>query len=295
MRRWVGILLFLALPAAAQQEVAAGVRLIRGAFVPGQQPDGNSVILDAPDGLIVFDTGRHVAHTRKILDLAGARKIAAVLNSHWHLDHIGGNVLIRQEQPNTKIYASGALADARKGFLANYRKQLEEMGADRFRAEIDLIDAGDRLAPDVVIGKSGMMTIAGRELQVGLETYAVTAGDVWVFDPRSGVLFAGDLVTLPAPFLDTACPARWNETLDRLAKTNFELLIPGHGAPLTPRQFAQYRKAFANLLACKEKCADGWIRDVGSLIAPSEMDFTKQVMGYYVDVLRRGPGELCGG
>jgi glyoxylase-like metal-dependent hydrolase (beta-lactamase superfamily II) len=298
MRRLVFALLVLAaVRAAAQQEVVPGVRLIRGGFVPGQQPDGNTIILSAPEGLIVFDTGRHVEHTRKILDLAGSEKIAAVINSHWHLDHIGGNALIRKERPDVRVYASGALAEARKGFLANYRKQLVEMGADKFKAEIDLIDAGESLAPDVVIAKPGPMTIAGRELQVGLETFAVTAGDVWVFDPRSGVLIAGDLVTLPAPFLDTACPARWKEALDRIAKMNFELLIPGHGAPLTHRQFDQYRRAFTNLLACtgeKSKCAEGWIGDVSTLIAPAEVEFTRQLMGYYVDVARRDPGGWCG-
>ena len=50
-----------------------------------------------------------------------------------------------------------------------------------------------------------------------LEARAVTAGDVWLFDPATRVLAAGDLVTLPAPFLDTACPERWKAALDRVA------------------------------------------------------------------------------
>src|SRR5690349_2506517 len=53
-------------PAPDAIEVAPGVHLLRGAFVPGSQPDGNTVILKAPDGLIVIDTGRHAAHTQRI-------------------------------------------------------------------------------------------------------------------------------------------------------------------------------------------------------------------------------------
>ena len=39
-------------------ELAPGVHLLRGAFVPGSQPDGNSVVLRGPAGLAVIDTGR---------------------------------------------------------------------------------------------------------------------------------------------------------------------------------------------------------------------------------------------
>ena len=67
--------------------------LIPGTFEKGRQPDGNSIILDAPKGLIVIDTGRHKAQQDKILGAAKARTkpIVAIINSHWHLDHTGGN------------------------------------------------------------------------------------------------------------------------------------------------------------------------------------------------------------
>lgn len=73
----------------APVEVAPGVHLIRGAVVPGRGPDGNTIILDAPAGLIVVDTGRHTYHSDAILAFARARArpIAAIVNTHWHLDH----------------------------------------------------------------------------------------------------------------------------------------------------------------------------------------------------------------
>ena len=161
--------------------------------------------------------------------------IRAVINSHWHLDHIGGNLLVRRRFPGVRIYASSALADARKGFLASYRKQLEEMistttdaeAQQPWRAEVGIIDSGDALAPDEVITRSETRVIAGRKLMIGLESRAVTAGDVWVFDPASRFLVSGDLVTLPVPFLDTACPARWKDSLDHLAAVDFKTADPG--------------------------------------------------------------------
>src|SRR4051794_5699964 len=99
--------------------LATGVDLIPGGFVPGTQPDGNTIVFRAPKGLVVVDTGRHPEHTEQIVDYAKEhhQKIAAIINTHWHLDHIGGNALLRREFPNVKIYASGAFAGARKGFL----------------------------------------------------------------------------------------------------------------------------------------------------------------------------------
>ena len=281
--------------------VASGVHLIPGHFTPGAQPDGNTVVFSAPNGLIVVDTGRHRNHTQSIIDFANEQHapIAAIINTHWHLDHIGGNAMLRRAFPNVKIYASGALADARKGFLANYRKQLEEMIAKSpdkmFSDEIALIDAGDALMPDVVVDKSGARDIAGRRLGVELEHDAVTAGDVWVFDPKTHVLASGDLVTLPVPFLDTACPRNWKTSLDRLAKVNFDILIPGHGAPMHRKEFETYRTAFANLLSCadstksKEDCINGWLSDAHSLIADDDPKFVRGMLDYYVTQKLRGP------
>jgi glyoxylase-like metal-dependent hydrolase (beta-lactamase superfamily II) len=304
-----------ALPArAAATELVSGIHILRGTFTPGSQPDGNTVIIEAPEGLIVVDTGRHTDHTQAILDFAKSlgRPIAAVVNTHWHLDHIGGNPMIRAAYPAVRVYASGALKDALTGFLANYRKQLQKLLADantgledrkKYEAELRLIDAGAKLAPDVVIAGAGPRSIAGRSLHVGLETNAVTAGDVWLLDETTGVLIAGDLVTLPAPFLDTACPARWQASLDHLAKLDFDLLIPGHGAPMTRRQFTLYRSAFSELLKCaatdapKSHCIDGWTRTLAPLMTGADEAFTHAVMAYYVDVLRGDPArskKLCG-
>ncbi len=154
-------------------------------------------------------------------------------------------------------------------------------------------------APDVVIGASGKQTIAGRTLDVALEQRAVTEGDLWIYDKSSGVLIAGDLVTLPAPFLDTACPRRWKEALERLAKTDFELLIPGHGAPLTRRQFLAYQHAFNQLLDCasgesaKGKCIEGWTAGVAALTGEADPQFVTALMNYYVDVLKRDSKEIA--
>jgi glyoxylase-like metal-dependent hydrolase (beta-lactamase superfamily II) len=282
-------------------------QLVPGAFVPGTQPDGNSVILDAPAGLIVVDTGRHRSHTQAVLAVAKERNkpIAAVINTHWHLDHIGGNALVRETFPNVRIYASGALEEALAGFLASYASQLRSMAGtakspeerQALNDELALIDAGPRLAPSEVISVTGAREIAGRSVLITLEKDAVTAGDLWIIDAESGTLIAGDLVTLPFPFLDTACPARWRAVLERISAAPFSTLIPGHGPAMSRQDFRIYRTAFERLLDCAassastQACTDDWLRDAGPLVPEAQRPFTRQLAGYYISSSLRAPAE----
>src|SRR5690349_3940975 len=142
--------------------------LLPGAFVLGRQPDGNSVLFAAPQGLVVVDTGRHPAHSQAILDTAARaqRPIVAVVNSHWHLDHVGGNPRLRAKHPGLAVYASPAIEAAMGDFLKTYRGQLvQALAASKdaaeqadFRAEMALIDSGRALYPDQRITAPGDRT-----------------------------------------------------------------------------------------------------------------------------------------
>jgi glyoxylase-like metal-dependent hydrolase (beta-lactamase superfamily II) len=308
-------LLFAALTlATSATEVGPGVLLVPGSFIRGQQPDGNSVILRGKRGLVVVDTGRHAAHTQKVLDAAAALKqpVEAVINTHWHLDHIGGNARVRQAYPAARVYASGAFAGARTGFLAEYRAQLAELlktttdpvQRETFETDLQLIDSADKLAPDVVVDRSQALKLAGRNIDVHLAKHAATAGDLWMYDPASRIAIAGDLVTLPVPFLDTACPSGWSSALAELERTDFKLLIPGHGAPMTRADFAVYRKAFDNLVACsassseKGACIDGWMKDAAPFLRNDDPAWVRMLADYYVGAVLRGEpkviAERCG-
>src|SRR4051812_22093246 len=198
----LALLVLTLLSAAAAAEP---YHLIQGAVPLDNGPDGNTIVLDAPTGLIVFDTGRHPEHSQAIIDYAKARHrpIAAIVNSHWHLDHTTGNWDIRQAYPHVDIYASGALHGALETFLKDTRAQTDGMLADpktpaatrdqllRGRA---VIDHPERIAPNRVIARSARMTIAGRPLDVHLAKLAATEGDVWLYEPKSRTVIAGDLV-----------------------------------------------------------------------------------------------------
>jgi glyoxylase-like metal-dependent hydrolase (beta-lactamase superfamily II) len=288
------------------QAVANGVWLIPGGIRPKRQPDGNTVIFDAAPGLVVMDTGRHLWHRQAILDFAHARNqdVVGIINSHWHLDHVSGNPDLRRAYPGARVYASRAIDDALTGFLAKSAVDGREYlasgnpppeTAEDVRNDLATIEHGAALRPDVPIDASTTVTFGSRTLRLNLAPHSATAGDVWVYDKASGVAAVGDLVTLPAAFLDTACPDGWRAALDQIWSTPFTLAIPGHGSPMTRDQFARYRGAFNGLVACarsdrtKTACAAEWVENVKPLLGPDPIE-QKRAQGmteYYVgDVLR---------
>ena len=297
-------------PPPAAIEVAEGIRVVPGTYAPPRQPDGNTVLFTAPDGWVVVDSGRHPAHAAAVLAAAAGSPVHTVVNTHWHLDHVAGNPALRAAHPALRVIASPAIDDALAGFLADYAGQLRALLAEApapaqaaaWRAELARIEHGVALRPDRAVTEGGPVSFAGRDFELGFEADAVTGGDLWLLDREHGVLAAGDLVTLPAPFLDTACPARWQAALARLAGQPFRRLVPGHGAVMDREGLATYRRAFDGLLACAAgdapaaACTDGWLRDAATLL-PDDASRTQArgLLDYYLSQVLRGPdaGKYC--
>jgi glyoxylase-like metal-dependent hydrolase (beta-lactamase superfamily II) len=302
-----------ALPAAEPPSpwatVARGIWWVPEVVKPDREPDGNTVIFGAPSGLVVMDTGRHAWHRNGILALASAqhKPIVAIINSHWHLDHTSGNPALREQYPSLRVYASGAINEALSGFLAGSAARSEKYLNDPqipdgikedIRAGLLTIKNGSSLRPDVEIKSSSLMSIGGRKLRINLEPYAATAGDVWVFDEPSGVAALGDLVTIPSPYLDTACPQGWSRALAKVTDTPFKIAVPGHGPLLSRTQVSQYRGAFDAFIDCakspkpKAVCADSWSGAMRTLLGDKPLDAASasEEAAEYVDMLRTNDG-----
>ena len=297
-------LLLAAAPAGAEP-----FHVIPGAVPLDKGPDGNTVVVDAPDGLIVVDTGRHPEHARAILDYAESRhrRIAAIVNTHWHLDHTTGNWDIRRAEPRVQIYASNAFEGALATFLKKSREQTLAALADpktspatrdQLERAIAVVDHPARIRANRIVNKSAPMRIAGRILDVHLAKFAATEGDVWIYDPRARVAIVGDLVVGLVPFMDTACPDGWSKALDVIAAVPFVTLVPGHGAPMTRADFLTWRSAYNAFVDCgrssakKEHCINGWQRNAAKFIDAAHRDYVRSAASYYIDTrLRSSPEE----
>ena len=289
--------------------------LIPGAFPTDRQPDGNTIIFEDKNGLIVVDTGRHKEHQQAILDLARARgkPIVAIVNTHWHLDHSGGNQELRAVYPHAKLYTSNAVRGALDHFLARSlddarRKLADPAISDADKAEIrlgyDAITDRRDLIPDMPVTDTIRLPYAGHYLELRLAPHAATEGDTWIYDSHARIVVAGDLVVLPLPFFDTACAEGWRQALATIDRTDFAILYPGHGPALSHGELSLYRLAFDRLLDCaqsdaaKSACIDGWLRDAGHLLRTDlERKQSRGYLDYYLDrILRNAKSqqEFCG-
>lgn len=296
-------------PLTTWRDLGHGVWLVPEEVRPDREPDGNSVIFAVTSGLVVFDTGRHEWHRNAILALADNKKapIVAIFNSHWHLDHVSGNPTLRARYPGLRVYASDAIDGALRSFLADSAKESPEYVDDPqipkgmredIRADLGSIQNGAALRPDEVIDASRDVKIGGRTFRVKLARDAATHGDIWIYDPASGVAALGDLVTFPAPYLDTACPEGWSAALKVVVDTPFKTAIPGHGPVLTRPQVVLYQHAFDAFIACagssdsQQLCTNQWAESLKVLLAGQPFDAIRagKVASYYVDLLRANGG-----
>jgi glyoxylase-like metal-dependent hydrolase (beta-lactamase superfamily II) len=292
------------------RELAPDTYLLPGAMLPERGPDGNTVVLVAPSGLIVVDTGRHPWHGDGILAFARSRNmpIAAIVNTHWHLDHASGNRRVKAAHPAARVYTTRAVERALEpgGFLTrNYnaaRERAADPKASAVRQEetalfLATMEASDGLRPDVPVERTQALTLAGRSVAAHVAPHAVTDADLWLYDRATGVAIIGDLVTLPAPFFETACPSRWRAALDEVWAVPFRIAVPGHGEPMTRTEFDTYRRAFGRFMTCVSagsaaaSCADDWTSDVrGFLTTDRDRRQATEYATYYVDFLRKGGG-----
>lgn len=290
--------------------------VIAGGVYDGKGPNGNTIVLDAPLGLIVVDTGRHPDHAQAVLDFAAStgKPIAAIVNTHWHFDHTTGNREVLAAFPGAAIVGSGAIDGALyKGFSVQSRAAAEDFlksgkPSAAQRAEIErgfyAMDNLQLIRPTRPVTANGPMTIAGRTIDVRLAPFAVSEGDVWLVVPDEKMVIVGDLVVDIVPFMDTACVDGWSKALAEVAATQFEILIPGHGEPMTKPQFLQWKSAFDNFAECgrstaaKASCVDGWMRDAAPFIGEAHRKYARDAAGYYIDTRLRASAKeqqrFCG-
>jgi glyoxylase-like metal-dependent hydrolase (beta-lactamase superfamily II) len=305
-----------AAPAAPAASAAqAPYTFIEGRLPKDAQPDGNSIVFEGPNEMLVIDTGRYPEHTDKIIAVAKARNkpITAIINTHWHLDHATGNARIRAAYPGAKLYTSMAVEGALKAFLirnvANAKARLADPAVPDAskagtRLYLNTINDPGNLIPDQPVSGAMSVKVGERELKLHLAKYASTEGDVWVHDPASKTVFVGDLVVVPLPFFDTGCADGWRQALAKIDQLDFQTLVPGHGVPMDHATFSTYRRAFDAFTTCAEgseptaSCVATWMQAGASFVAQHpDPKYSETALAYYVDQVLRAPAkraEFCG-
>ncbi len=190
----------------------------------------NNIVLKSRDGNVLVDSGylRHAPLTLALLASergVGEAGLAALVNTHCHSDHVGGNAAIarKYECPISVPAAEAPLVERwdGKALLYDYcDHQIERFVVDR------VIPAGSTH----VWGDLEWSALAAPGHDMGALVF---------HNAEHGILISGDALwehgfgfVMP-PEIDAAAMPATRATLEMLATLDVRVVIPGHGEPFT--------------------------------------------------------------
>jgi glyoxylase-like metal-dependent hydrolase (beta-lactamase superfamily II) len=168
---------------------------------------------------LVVDTMMFPEMAQGLVDELAHRSATAdvVLNTHHHIDHIGGNTMFPEARivahPRTvdTVHASGHPVAIYDGFMTAFRGRFDDL---------------DVLAPEPV--EAGVDLPLGAELRSYAPAH--TPGDTAVWLPAERVLFTGDLCFFGVtPLALQGLVSTWITALDDLMALDPVAVVPGHG------------------------------------------------------------------
>jgi cyclase len=262
--------------------------IARGAYAwIGLGGDSNAGAVETPEGLIIIDAQQNRAlgeAFREALKGSIDSPVRAVINTHFHLDHVAGNVAFAGAQ----IIAHDKTRHLLESELGPMRPQGVETSDTMAKIRMffgsnfaELVPEGERQWFIDRVGGSRPLTIVGPtetfssrlEFRLASETLrleywgpAHCDGDLLICLEKAGVIFMGDLFFNGRfPWFGDCDLNGWIAALDRVLKMDVKIVIPGHGAAAGLKELAQFRK----LLAAVRDAADraihsGWSEDAAA-------------------------------
>lgn len=213
--------------------------------------DVTTTVVGGERGLVVVDTHASTAAGRELardVRALGAGEVVAVVNTHWHLDHLLGNEAFREGWPEVPVHAhEEALAELDRGAVAALE---EQAGTDEEHR--DELLASTVVPPDHTFSSARVLDLGDRALELVHPGRGHTSGDLVLRVPDADVLVAGDLVESSAPpsFGEDSWPMDWPLSLDIVLglTTATSVVVPGHG-PVVDRDFVEEQRNTIGLLA----------------------------------------------
>ena len=247
-----------AVPVSAQQDRAGGhleVLRVRDNIYLLAGKDGNTTVQTGPDGILVVDT-KSAERVDQLLD--ELRKLSAlplryIINTHFHADHTGGNVRMRDSGStiaggNISMEIGNAAYGAQ---IVAHENVLVRLSSS--------YGSGSELPPEgwptsVYFTGSKNLYFNGEGIQILHVPAAHTDGDSMVYFRHSDVIVAGDIMlTTTYPYIDTEAGGTYQGILDGLnilvdmmipeyGQDDGTLVIPGHGRICDVGDVINYRE-----------------------------------------------------
>ena len=213
------------------EQVADGVHAVCGS---NGMPNAAFVEADE-DGVIIVDSLFTPVYAEEMVEGVHAitdAPVMAMLNTHFHCDHVFGNPAI----PTERIIAHERCLQRLEGLGDGYVELIRNARTD-LRDELE----GVRLRlPTETVGDDGLaLSVGGMRLEIRYAgRTAHTDHDLHVRIPERGVLLAADLIFHGvAPVMRDGDLLGLRTSLEELRDEHHEVVVPGHGEVGGPELF----------------------------------------------------------
>jgi len=253
--------------------IAAGVHAWIGAG-----GDSNAGAVETPHGVMVIDAQQNRALGEKFRDTLKASisaPVRAIVNTHYHLDHVAGNIAFGGVPIIGHVKTLQALELELGPFKSEVRTVTDPMSKIRmffgsnFEMLVPIEERGwfiERVRGAAPIDiKPPFETFADRLefrlpddiLRMEYWGPAHCDGDIVIYLENSGIVFLGDLFFHGRfPWFGDCDLNGWIATLDRVLALDLKVVVPGHGVPTSLQEVAQFR----NLLNAVRSAVDSSIK-----------------------------------
>lgn len=231
----------------AAVEVARGVYMVQGASGEVSSDNlgrvGNSGFIVGESGVLAIDTGTSYRHGKVLLDAIHRvtdKPVRLALVTHTRQEFLFGASAFREQGIPVHMHrqAAGLMQSRCDRCLKTLRQVL---GDDEMRSTA-------MWKPDREFDESETIDAIGRPVQVIYAGHSSGPGDVAVFDPRTGVLFAGGMVDhRRIPDVQDGALAAWRSALRQLRQLPLKTVVPGHGPPGPPESIDHVDRYLAHL------------------------------------------------
>jgi glyoxylase-like metal-dependent hydrolase (beta-lactamase superfamily II) len=213
------------------EKVAGNVYMLKGA-------GGNIGVSVGDDGIVIIDDqfAQLVPKIRAALKEITDKPVRFVINTHWHMDHTGGNAPLSTE-------ASIVAHENVRRRLASASPALELAGKTISDATPP---AAKEALPIVTFNDKLSIHLNGEEIRAMHFPRGHTDGDTIIYFTKSNVVHMGDdFVTYGLPFVDLRSGGSVKGMIAAVDKLIAELpadvkIIPGHGPVSTMEDMKKF-------------------------------------------------------